>query len=65
MNLRSTPMKKNNTKIGSDLTLGDLILAVSSNSRSSRETLAAVTDLLESGRVRLQSGRRSIRARMV
>lgn len=48
-----------------NLTLGDLILAVSSSTRNTRETLAAVTDLLESGRVRLQSGRRSVRARMV
>jgi hypothetical protein len=58
-------MKKNSKNNGHNLTLGDLILAVSSQSRSSRETLAAVTDLLESGRVRLQSGRSSIRARMV
>ena len=33
------------------LTLGDLILAVSSSSHSNRETVAAVTDLLRSGRV--------------
>ena len=32
------------------LTLGDLILAVSSSSRSHRETAAAITDLLRSGR---------------
>ncbi len=56
---------KKTQKSTSSLTLGDLILAVSSSTRSSRETLAAVTDLLESGRVRLQSGRRTIRARMV
>jgi hypothetical protein len=58
-------MKKTSKTNGQGLTLGDLILAVSSQSRSSRETLAAVTDLLESGRVRLQSGRHSIRARAV
>ena len=58
-------MKKASKTSGRSLTLGDLILAVSSQSRSSRETLAAVSDLLESGRVRLQSNRRSIRARMV
>lgn len=52
-------------KAHKSLTLGDLILAVSSNSRSNRETLAAVADLLGSGRVRLQSGRRSVRARLV
>jgi len=33
--------------------LGDLILAVSSCSRNSREAAAAVADLLESGQVRL------------
>ena len=34
------------------LTLGDLVLAVASTSRNSRETVAAVADLLERGRVR-------------
>lgn len=46
-------------------TLGDLIAAVSSASRNSRETAAAVTDLFESGRVRLQAGQRSLRARVL
>ena len=46
-------------------TLGDLIVAVSSHSRNSRETVAAVTDLLETGRVRLQAGGRAIRARVI
>ena len=45
-------------------TLGDLILAVSAQSRNSRETVAAVADLLETGRVRLQAGRRAVRARV-
>ena len=45
----------------SSLTLGDLILAVSSSSHSSRETLAAVTDLLQSGRVRLVHRRCKVR----
>jgi hypothetical protein len=45
-------------------TLGDLILAVSSHSRNSRETVAAVADLLETGRVRLQVGRRAVRTRV-
>ncbi len=57
--------KKGTKSSGNNLTLGDLILAVSSSSRNSRETLAAVADLLESGRVRLQSSRRPVRARMV
>jgi len=46
------------------LTLGDLVFAVSSVSRSSNETAAAVTDLLESGRVRLTNNGRIIRARV-
>jgi hypothetical protein len=46
------------------LTLGEMILVVSDHSRSNRETLAAVADLLGSGRVRLQAGRRSVRARV-
>ena len=48
-----------------NFTLGDLILAVSSQSRTSRETVAAVADLLETGRVRLQAGSRSVRARLI
>lgn len=52
-------------KTHKSLTLGDLILAVSSNARSNRETIAAVADLLGSGRVRLQSNRRAIRARVL
>ena len=54
-------MKKTNKH----LTLGDLILAVSSNSRNNRETVLAVADLLGSGRVRLQAGRRAVRARVL
>jgi len=41
----------------SNLTLGDLILAVSSSSRSRRETAAAITDLLRSGRACLSDRR--------
>ena len=58
-------MKKSLKVVHRNLTLGDLILAVSAQSRNSRETLAAVTDLLETGRVRLQAGSRSIRARVI
>ena len=43
------PLKTSQPRSG--LTLGDLILAVSSSSHSNRETVAAVTDLLRSGRV--------------
>lgn len=47
-----------------NLTLGDLVLAVSSVSRNTNETAAAVADLLESGRVRLTNNGRTIRARV-
>jgi len=40
----------------SSYTLGDLILAVSSASRNSREATLAVMDLLESRQVVLKSG---------
>jgi len=49
---------------GRTLTLGDLVLAVSSVSRNTNETAAAVADLLESGRVRLTNNGRMIRARI-
>jgi hypothetical protein len=52
-------------KIAHRFTLGDLILAVSNQARNTRETLAAVTDLLETGRVRLQAGDRAVRARVI
>ena len=45
-------------------TLGDLVVAVSSVSRNLNETAAAVSDLLESGKVRLTSNGRTIRARV-
>ena len=48
----------------SALTFGDLILAVSSFSRNSHETAAAVADLIESGRVRLTNNGRALRARV-
>jgi aconitase A len=44
--------------------LGDLILAVSSCTNSSRETVATVADLLASGRVRLHDNGRFLRARV-
>jgi hypothetical protein len=49
------------SKPRSGYTLGDLVLAVSSASRNSRETAAAVTDLLRSGRVCLSDRRRKLR----
>jgi hypothetical protein len=45
----------------SALTLGDLIVAVSSVSRNSRETAAAVTDLMRRGRVGLSDRRWRLR----
>jgi aconitase A len=46
------------------LSLGDLILAVSSCTRSSTEMVAAVADLLASGQVRVQDNGRFLRARV-
>lgn len=46
------------------LSLGDLILAVSSCTNSSRETVATVADLLASGRVRVHENGRFLRARV-
>jgi len=60
------PMKKQNRKTSrANLNLGDLIVAVSSCSRNRRETVAAVADLLESGRVRMMSGAVKVRARVI
>jgi hypothetical protein len=53
------PLKTSRTH--SNFTLGELILAVSSSSRSSRETAAAVTDLLRSGRACLSDRRCKLR----
>ncbi len=44
--------------------LGDLILAVSSCTQSSREMVATVADLLASGQVRLQDNGHYLRARV-
>ncbi len=57
-------MKKKTSSANRNLSLGELIMAVSSCSSNSRETVAAVSDLLESGVVRLQSKGRKIRARV-
>lgn len=56
-------MKKNQQKTNrANYSLGDLILAVSTYSKNNRETVAAVADLIESGRVRFQTNGRKIRA---
>jgi hypothetical protein len=58
-------MKKNlKTATRANYSLGDLIMAVSSYTKNNRETVAAVADLLESGRVRLSSHGHNIRARV-
>jgi len=46
------------------LSLGDLVLAVSSCTKSTKETVATVADLLASGQVRVQDNGRFIRARV-
>jgi hypothetical protein len=59
-------MKKNTLilKPRTKLSLGDLILAVSSCTRNTKETVATVADLLDSGKVRLQSNGRFLRAKV-
>ncbi len=61
----NNPLKKQHRKMNrSAYSLGDLIMAVSSFSKNTRETVAAVADLLESGQVRFQSNGRKVRARI-
>jgi hypothetical protein len=59
-------MKKNNLilKQRSKLSLGDLIFAVGSCTKNSKETVAAVADLLGSGKVRVQSNGQLLRAKV-
>jgi ABC-type molybdate transport system substrate-binding protein len=59
-------MKKNLKKSNraQNFSLGELILAVSAYSKNNRETIAAVADLLDSGRVRLDANGRKVRARV-
>ena len=59
-------MKRNRQilKARTRLSLGDLILAVSSCTNSSKETVATVADLLASGKVRLHDNGRFLRARV-
>jgi len=63
---RHNPMKKNSQILKSPqtLSLGDLILAVSSCTKNTKETVAAVADLLGSGQVRVQSNGRFTPARV-
>ena len=64
---KSQPLMKKNTqilKIRPKLSLGDLILAVSSCTKNTKETVAAVADLLGSGQVRVENNGRLTRARV-
>ncbi|HET9417781.1 MAG TPA: hypothetical protein VFO30_00435 [Chthoniobacterales bacterium] len=62
----TAPMKKNTLilKPRPKLSLGDLILAVSSCTKNTKETVATVADLLASGQVRVKSDGRFIKARV-
>lgn len=51
-------------KSSQKLSLGDLIMAVSSCTKSTKETVAAVADLLGSGQVRVESNGVLTRARV-
>jgi hypothetical protein len=59
-------MKKNALilKPKAKLSLGDLILAVSSCTKNTKETVATVADLLGSGRVRVENNGRFLRAKV-
>ena len=59
-------MKRNRQilKARTRLSLGDLILAVSSCTRNNKETVATVADLLASGQVRLHDNGRFLRVRV-
>ena len=59
-------MKKNTQilKTRPKLSLGDLILTVSSCTKNTKETVAAVADLLGSGQVRVENNGRYTRARV-
>ena len=46
------------------LSLGDLILAVSSCTKNTKETVATVADLLASGRVRVENNGKFLRAKV-
>jgi hypothetical protein len=63
---RHNLMKKNNQILSprQGLSLGDLILAVSSCTKNTKETVAAVADLLGSGQVRIESNGRFTRAQV-
>ena len=59
-------MKKNSQilKPRPKLSLGDLVVAVSSCAGNTKETVATVADLLASGKVRVQSDGKFLRAKV-
>jgi hypothetical protein len=63
---RQPDMKKNTQilKTRPKLSLGDLIFAVGSCTKNTKETVAAVADLLGSGQVRVENNGRFTRARV-
>ena len=58
-------MKKRKKNSSRPLCLGDLILAVSRYADSKEETAATVADLLASGRVKIMTNGRKVRARVL
>ena len=64
---KKQPDMKKNTQIlktRPKLSLGDLIFAVGSCTKNTKETVAAVADLLGSGQVRVENNGRFTRARV-
>ena len=57
-------MNKQILKPRQKLSLGDLVVAVSSCTKSTKETVAAVAALLGSGQVKLESNGRFTRAKV-
>jgi hypothetical protein len=66
LKIMHSDMKKNTQilKTRPKLSLGDLILAVSSCTKNTKETVAAVADLLGSGQVRVENNGRYTKARV-
>jgi hypothetical protein len=64
LNMKRNPEFRQIIRPRSRPSLGDLILAVSSCTRSSTEMVAAVADLLASGQVRVKDNGRFLRARV-
>jgi len=62
--MKRNPQLRQIIKPRTRLSLGDLILAVSSCTCSSTEMVAAVADLLASGQVRVKDNGRLLRARV-